>query len=100
MKNLFLVQDGNSRAVVSGLSVFRRPLSGITYFPTSDIAKPSCSRRPSLSYLDLLEDFCFSLFCFHGLLLSVADLSVSCGRRDGVREAEGRESEREREEGR
>ena len=74
------------------------------------LIKPFSSLLPSLSYLDPLDDFCFCLFCFHGLLLSVFLICQwkgeggrgSDGSRDGVREGEGRErreGERGREEG-
>ena len=109
----FSVQDGNSRALVTGRSLFRRPLSGTTLLSTSDttfichssqlLLKPTSAHLPFLSYLDPLEDFCFCLFSFHGLLLSVLLICqwkgqggrVSDGRRDGVREGEGREGEGE-----
>ena len=73
-KKLFSVQDGNSMALVTGRSLFRRPLSGTTFLPTSDTAvpshslklllKPSSSLLPSLICLDPLEDFYFCLFVF------------------------------------
>ena len=37
-KKLFLVQDGNFRALVTGHSPFRFPLSGTTFLLTSDTA--------------------------------------------------------------
>ena len=37
-KTLFLVQDGNLRALVTGRSLFRLPLSGTTFLLTSDTA--------------------------------------------------------------
>ena len=74
MKKLFPVQDGNSRALVTGHSLFRRPLSGTTFLPISITAvpshsskllfKPSSSVLPSLSYLDPVEDVFFVCFVF------------------------------------
>ena len=65
-KNLFPVQNGNSRALVTGRFLFRRPLSGTVFLPTSDtvalshslklLLRPSSSLLPSLSYLDPLGD--------------------------------------------
>ena len=106
------MQDGNSRALVTGRSLFRRPLSRTTFLPTSHTADPSHSLKlllkPSfsflhfLSYLDPLEDlFLFVLFSWTAVVC-VADMSVngreSYGRRDGVRMRErGRERLGERE---
>ena len=69
-KKLFPVQHRNSRALVTGRSLFRRPLSGTLFLPTSDTVAPSHSSKlplrhsssllPSPSYLDSLEDFIFS----------------------------------------
>ena len=60
---------GNSRALVTGRSLFRRPLSGTVFLPTSDTVAPSHSSKfplrhsssilPSPSYLDFLEDLRF-----------------------------------------
>ena len=68
-KNLFPVQNGNSRALVTGRSLFRRPLSGTVFLPTSDTVAPSHSSKlpfrpsssvlPSPSYLDSLENLRF-----------------------------------------
>ena len=73
-KKLFSVQNGISMALVTGRSLFRRPLSGTTFLPTSDTAVPSYSLKlllkhsssllPSLSCLDLLEDSYFCWFVF------------------------------------
>ena len=41
--NNFPVQNGNSRALVTGRSLFRRPLSGTVFLPTSDTVAPSHS---------------------------------------------------------
>ena len=85
MKKLFPVQDGNSGALVTVRSLFRRPLSGTTFFPTFDTAvpphsselllKPSPSLLTSLNYLDPQEDFCFVSFSWTAVVC-VADLSV------------------------
>ena len=69
MKKLFPVQNGNSRALVTGRSLFRCLLSGTVFIPTSDTVAPSHSSKlplrpsssllPSPSYLDSLEDLRF-----------------------------------------
>ena len=102
MTKLSHVQDGNSRALVTGRSVFRRPLSGTNFLPTSDTAVPSHSSKlllkpsslllPSLSYLDLLQDFCFCLFSWTVLcVLLICQWKGEGGREEGG-EREGRES--------
>ena len=68
-KQLFPVQNGNSRALVTGRFLFRRPLSGTVFLPTSDTVADSHSSKlplrhsssllPSPSYLDSLEDLRF-----------------------------------------
>ena len=45
MKKLFLVQYGNVRALVTGRSLFRLPLSGTTFLLTSDTAVLSRSSK-------------------------------------------------------
>ena len=83
MKKLFPVKNGHSRALVAGRSLFRRPLSGTVFLPTSDTVapshnsklplRPSSSLLPSPSYLDSLEDLRF--FSPHRLSRDV----VLCG---------------------
>ena len=58
MKKLFLVQYGNVRALVTGRSLFRLPLSGTTFLLTSNTAVLSHSSK-LLSNLSL--DFCLLL---------------------------------------
>ena len=86
MKKLFPVQNGNSRALVTGRSLFRRPLSGTVFLPTSDTDAPSHSSKlplgpsssllPSPSSLDSLEDKRFPPPLIDCWCLCVADLSV------------------------
>ena len=54
MKKLLLVQDGNLKALVTGRSLFRLPLSGTTFLLTSDTAVLSHSSKLLLKHLSLL----------------------------------------------
>ena len=79
-------QNGNSRALITGRSLFKRPLSGTVFLPTSDTVAPSHSSKlplrpsssllPSPSYLDSLEDLRFFPPLIDCWCLCVADLSV------------------------
>jgi len=51
---LFLVQDGNLRALVTGHSLFWLPLSGTTFLLTSHIAVRSHSSKRLLEHFSLL----------------------------------------------
>ena len=51
---LFLVQDGNLRALVTGRSLFWLPLSGTTFLLTSHIAVRSHSSKRLLEHFSLL----------------------------------------------
>ena len=53
-KKNFLVQDGNLRALVTGRSLFRLPLSGTTFLLTSDTAVLSHSSKLLLEPFSLL----------------------------------------------
>ena len=88
-KQVCPVQNGNSRALVTGRSLFRCLLSGTVFIPTSDTVAPSHSSKlplrpsssllPSSSYLDSQEDLRFPPPSpSHRLVfgLCVADLSV------------------------
>ena len=104
----WMLLNGNSRALVTGRSLFRRHLSGTTFLATSDTAvpshssrlllKPSSSLLSSLSYLDPLEDFCFCLFSWTAVVC-IADLSVKGRGREREwweeRWSDGRRGERE-----
>ena len=73
MKKILSVQDSNSRALVTGRSVYCLPLSGTTFLPTSDTAVPSHSSKlhlkpfspllPSPSYLNPLKDLFLLVNC-------------------------------------
>ena len=53
-EKIFLVQDKNLRALVTGRSLFRLPLSGTTFLLTSDIAVLSHSSKLLLKLFSLL----------------------------------------------
>ena len=78
-QQLFPVQNGNSRALVTACSLFRHCLSGTVCLPTPDTVtpchssklplRPSSSLLPSSSYLDPLDNLRFSFP--HRLLMNV-----------------------------
>ena len=72
MKKLFNVQNGNLRALVTGRSLFRLPLSGTPFLLTSDSAVLSHSSKrlfksfsavPLAQAMNAVPDVCLFLFC-------------------------------------